>query len=148
MPDRFNFGQLTKEMIVSRLRDIQDAPAVAAEIAKKTIVAGVKSTQSSAQSPQETVQEICSGTMSGLLLIEKDLPRGAVEILRCLAEAAQELHIDPSELITWAMQGIAKITPFVTPEMRLNICCAIEEAYQGTGEIFTQFCEAESREPR
>src|SRR5438552_4050606 len=71
--DDFNFGQLTKEMVTNRLKEVHDAPTVAAEIARKTIVAGVQGTRASGQSPQETVTQIVKGAMSGLLLIDKYL---------------------------------------------------------------------------
>lgn len=145
MVDKFNFGQLTKEMIVSRLKEISDAPGVAAEIARKTIIAGVRATQASRQDPRETVEEICMGAMSGLLLIEKDLPEGAVRILHSMSEASHELHLDPSEMMTWAMAGIARISALVGPDTRWQIRCAIQEAYMGAGEVFDRLCQEAER---
>ena len=146
MGDKFNFGQLTKEIIVSRLQDIATAPDVAAEIAKKTIVSGVRGTAGSGQSPQETVEQICLGAMRGLLLIEKDLPRGAGQILKRMSEAATELHVDPNDLMTWAMRGIAGIAPMISDEIQWKIREQIEEDFQGAGEVFSRLCvEAKSK---
>lgn len=145
MADQYNFGQLTKEMIVNRLRDASNAPEAAAEIAKKTIIAGVKSTQAAGQSPKETVKEICYGAMSGLLLIEKNLPQAAVFILRDMAEISNELRLDPSELMTWAMGGIAKIAAVVPREASYDIRAKIDEEYQGVGEVFGKLCEPYER---
>lgn len=140
MTDSLNLGQLTQAMIVSRLQEVHDAPAIAAEIARKTLVSGVRATQAAGQSPQDAVREVCKGTMAGLLLIEKDLPAGAVRVLQCIAETAQELHLDPSEMMTWAMEGIAAITPVLSHERRYAIRAAIEEAFLGAGEIFDGLC--------
>lgn len=141
MADQFNFGQLTKEMIMSRLKEASNASEAAAEIAKKTIVAGVQATRTAGQNPKETVEEICYGAMSGLLLIEKDLPQSAILILRNLAEISNELNAEPSELMTWAMGGIAKISAVISRDILYDIRCRIEEEYQGTGEVFAKLCE-------
>lgn len=134
--DQYNFGRLTKEMVVSRLKGITDAPAVAAEIAKKTLIAGVRSTQGLGQDPAETVRQVCHGAMSGLLLIEKDLPQSAVKILQCMAEVSQELHLDPASAMTWAMEGIAKTAAMAPAQVRWSIRSAIDEAFMGAGEVF------------
>src|SRR5260221_27916 len=101
MVENLSLGQLTKEMIVSRLKDAKDAPAIAADIVKQTILASMPSIKVSGRSPQESVEDICFGAMSGLLLIEKDLPQGATLILSGMAEISQKVNIEPSELMTW-----------------------------------------------
>ncbi|MBI4385970.1 MAG: hypothetical protein HY551_01180 [Elusimicrobia bacterium] len=140
MSDKFNLSQLTQEIISSQLKGSPDAPSMAAEIAKKTIVAGVRGTQTSGQIPQETVEQICLGAMKGLLLLEKDLPKAAVHILNRMAEASSELHMDPEEMMTWAMRGISRITPLVSTDIRWNIQRAIEDQYMGAGEVFARLC--------
>lgn len=147
MVDKFNFGQLTKEIVVSRLPEISTAPDVAAEIAKKTIVSGVRGTASSGQSAQETVEQICLGAMKGLLLIEKDLPRGATQILQRMAEAANDLHLDPNDLMTWAMRGIAGIAPLVSSDVQWKIREQIEASFQGAGEVFSKLCAEAQAKP-
>lgn len=141
--DQFNFGKLTKEMIAGRLKEAADAPRVAAEVVKRTIVAGVRATQASTtkQDPQRTVVEVCRGAMTGLMLIDKDLVAGALAILGRLAEAAQELGLDPQELLTWALQGFAKLAPAAPRDVIYKMRLEIDKAYMGAGDLFDKFCK-------
>ncbi|MBI4424391.1 MAG: hypothetical protein HY554_11715 [Elusimicrobia bacterium] len=142
--DRFNLGKLAKEIVVSRLKDVQDAPGVAAEVVKRTIVAGVQGTRASGQDPRATVREICRGAMTGLLLIEKDLPESTVRILERLTEAAAEVQRDPQELMTWALEGVSGIAPMISKEAAWKIRDAINRKYMGVGEVFDKLCKAAS----
>src|SRR5258706_4305816 len=99
MPDKFNLSKLAQEMVVSRLKERKDAPAIAAEIAKSSIVAAVQGARSSGQPSEETVEEICLGIMQGMLLTENDMSKAAVSILRCMAEASQALRVESSEMM-------------------------------------------------
>lgn len=141
-PDQFNFGKLTKEIIASRLKDAADAPAIAAEVVKRTIVAGVTATRNSAtpQEAHQTVVEVARGAMLGLMLIDKDLIASAKAILGRLAEAADEIHADPQELLTWALEGIAKATPAMQRDVVYQMRTEIDRAYMGVGEIFDKLC--------
>lgn len=141
MTDQFNLGQLTKEMVVSRLKEVEDAPAAAAEIVTKTIISAVKSTRAAGQSPRDTVAEITWGAISGLILIEKDLPRGAALLLKGLAEVSASLDLEAADLMTWSLEGMARIAPVATPEIRARLREAIETEFMGVGEVFDGLCE-------
>ena len=139
--DAFDFGKLTKEMVASRLQEVQNAPSVAADIVKATIVAGVKGTAAWGQDPRQTVAGICEGAMRGLLLIDKDLPAAAGEILARLAGAAQEAALDPQELMTWALEGMARVAPVVPRETVWRMREAIDRRFMGVGEVFDKLCK-------
>jgi len=141
MAESLEFGHITKEMIVSNLKGAEDAPKVAADIVRQTITAGLPSARASGKNPQDAVQEICFGAMSGLLLIEKDLPKGAILIIKGMAEIAQKVGVEPSELMTWAMEGIARITPMTSVQVREEIRALIEQDYMGAGEVFSNLCD-------
>lgn len=144
--ESYNFEQLTKEMVVSQLKDAPDAPEQAAAVARRTIVAGLLGTQTAAAAdPRSTVQQVCKGMMSGLLLAEKDLPKSAVLLLQGMAEAAQETHREPSDLMTWAMEGIAQVAPMVSPEVRAALQDAIDQAFMGAGQVFNELCQKASK---
>ncbi len=140
MTDQYNLGELTKEMVASRLKSLEDAPAVAAEIVKKTIVAGVQGTRHAGQSPQVSVQQICRGAVAGLLLIDKDLPKSAVCMLDKMAEASQEIQLAPEDLMTWAMEGIASMANVIPLDVQGRIRDAINDKYMGAGEVFEKLC--------
>lgn len=141
MADNLNLGQLTKEMIVAQLREAKDAPAFAADIVKQTILASIPSIKASGRQPKDSIEEICFGAISGLLLIEKNLPRAAVLILGKMAEISQKVGIDPSELMTWAMEGIARIAPMTTIQILEDTRTLIEHEYMGAGGIFYSLCQ-------
>ncbi|MBI3549983.1 MAG: hypothetical protein HY078_13175 [Elusimicrobia bacterium] len=132
-------------MITGNLKGAANAPLAASEIARKTIVSGITSTKAAGQNPKETLEEICYGAMSGIMLIESDLPQTAVLILKSMNEVAHELHMDPSELMTWAMGGIARISAVTPLQTSFRIREAIEEEYQGAGEVFGQLCAPYSK---
>jgi uncharacterized protein (DUF111 family) len=122
------FEPLTREMIVANLKDNPNATTEVAVIARKIIVAAIRGTTAAkaSQNPEQSVHQICKGIMEGLLLIEQDLAKAAVQILRNMAEAAQEVHLDPAQMMTWAMEGIAEIAPIVNPQLMNSIQSSVK----------------------
>ncbi len=74
--------------------------------------------------------------MGGMVLIEKDLPRTAVALLRQMATVAQETNLDPAECMTWAMEGIAPVVKVAPGGAADSVRAAIEENFMGAGEVF------------
>lgn len=143
--DRLDLGKLAKEIVASRLKDVPDTAAVAAEVVKKTIVAGVGAARARGEDPHLTVQDVCKGSMQGLMLIDKDLPTAAAAILGQLSDAAQELHLDPQELLTWALEGFAKLSAILQPEDLYKIRDGINKQYMGAGDVFDKLCKQEKQ---
>ena len=139
-PSEYDFEKLAREIVTARLKDIQDAPTAAAEIADKIIVSGVQSTRVR-QDPRLTVTGACRGVMSGMLIIEKDLNATALALINSMAHLAQEIHTDPADMMTWCMAGIAPVVMMGHPDLKSAIREAIEERFMGAGEIFGQLCE-------
>ena len=148
--DSYDFEKLAREIITSRLQGIpaEATAAAAAEVASKIIVAGVAST-AKRQDPHLTVTEVCRGVMSGMLLIEKDLVAASVELVKSMAHLAQETHLDPAEMMTWAMEGIAAISVMGHQDLKANVREALEHNFMGTGEVFGELCAkaAAQRDP-
>lgn len=136
----YDFEKLAREIVTQRLKGIDDAPKAAAEIAKKIIVAGVQGTKSR-QDPHLTVSAVCRGVISGMILIEADLPETAVFILREMANIAAETHLDPTEMMTWSMEGIGQVAPMAGAEVSGRIHDRIEETFQGAGLVFRDILE-------
>ena len=131
----YDFEKLAKEIVMEKLKDAADPPALAAEIAHKIAVSGLAGTRDR-QEPRVTVTAACRGVMAGMLLIEKDLPKTAVALLAQMALIAQEANLDPAECMTWAMEGIApgvKVAPGGAADA---VGAAIAENFMGVGEIF------------
>jgi len=136
----FDFEKLAREIVSSRLSRVENAPGTAAEIAKKIIVAAVKSTKVR-QDPKTTVIQVCRGVLSGIMFIGQDIPETAIQILKMMSPIALELHLDPGDLMTWAMEGIADVTPMTGMDVRGAIRGRIEELFMGTGTIFSELCD-------
>ena len=135
--DDFSIEGLAKEIVVAQLKAVEDPPAAAGAVAKDIVVKAVTSTQAK-QNPHVTVSAACKGVMAGMLLLEKDLPRTAVSILQQMGAVAQETSLDPAELMTWAMEGIAPVAAVAGEEARFKVQESIEAAFMGAGEVFAR----------
>lgn len=131
----YDFEKLAREIVTSRLQEIESAPEVCGEIARKIIVAAVRGTKVR-QEPRATVAAVCRGVMGGMLLLGKDLPRTAVCVLQQMAEISHELQFDPSDLMTWGMEGLAGVLPMAGPQAEHAVEEAVERAFMGAGETF------------
>ena len=131
----YDFEKLAKEIVMEKLKDAADPPALAAEVAHQIAVSGLASTRGR-QEPRVTVTAACRGVMTGMLLIEKDLPKTAVALLAQMALIAQEANLDPAECMTWAMEGIAPVVKLAPGGSADAVGAAIAENFMGVGEVF------------
>ncbi|MCX5793973.1 MAG: hypothetical protein NTY77_00570 [Elusimicrobia bacterium] len=136
-PDSPDFEKLARETVTGRLKGIpgEAAAETAAAVAKKIIIAAVADT-TRRQDPHLMITGVCRGVMSGMLLIEKDLVLTAVELVKSMAHLGQEAHLDPGDLMTWAMEAIAEVCVLGHPEVGANVREALEHNFIGTGEVF------------
>lgn len=133
------FDKLTREMIITLLKGMPDAPAQAAMLAKKAIIRTIRDTGDDPDHA-EIVRQICFGMMGGLLLLDESLPKGAIALLRSMAEASQEVHQDPMRMLTWAIEGIAKISKTAPPAVVGIMEEDIEANFEGAGKMFSELC--------
>lgn len=139
--DAFDFEKLAKELVTSRLSGVGNVPAACAEVARKMIVSAVTST-GARQDPRKTVNDVCRGLISGALLLNKELPPIAVALLGETAVIANELALDPMEMMTWAMEGIAAVCHTAGADCESAVQEAIEQKFMGAGEAFAAACAA------
>lgn len=140
MAEEYDFEKLAREIVISRLKSMDTAAEAAAEIAKKIIVTAVQSTKVR-QDPRVTVTAVCRGIAGGILLIEKDLPEASVTVLKEMGSIAHEVHLDPGDLMTWSMEGFAKVALLAGGDVRLNVQESIERNFMGAGTVFGQICD-------
>lgn len=133
----YDFEKLGKEIVVSHCKDVEDPYAVAGEAARKIAVAAVTSTRA-AQDPHFTVAAVCRGVSAGMLILEKELPKTAVALLTQMGTVAQETNLDPSDCMSWAMEGIAPIAKLAPGGAADAVRAAIDERFMGAGEVFEQ----------
>ncbi len=91
-------------------------------------------------SKQDTITQASYGAISGMALMEKNLPESASRILKAAADAATRIGADPTETMMWAMEGIAKLTPGLQPNDVSAIAAAIDADYHGAGQAFHDMC--------
>ena len=145
--EEYSFEKLAREIVLSRLKNAEKAPQEAADTAKKIIIDGVTSTKGR-QDPHLTVSGVCRGVMSGVLLNDQSLPETAVFLLGEMADVAQEVQLDPADLMTWGMEGIADVAVMASANAASSIQEQIEQRFMGVGEIFSQICRKASEKPQ
>lgn len=143
MEQGYDFETLAREIAKARLPLAQDPAAEAAEIVHKVVVAGVLSTKVR-QDPRATIAAACRGVLAAAALLDLNLPAASVAILKRTAEFARELPVDPGDLMTWSMEGLAAIARVSGPETASKIDDAIEAELHGAGAVFRRLCERDS----
>ena len=143
----YDFEKLAREIVASRLAELEKAPQAAGEIAKKIIVAAVQSTKVR-QDPHLTVCAVCRGVLGGMLLINKNLPEAAVKVLQEMPAISHDVHLDPGDLMTWGMEGIASVCRMAGEGARHDVQVAIEESFMGAGEVFSEICRKSATGPQ
>ena len=138
--ETFNLGQLTKEMVASRLGEMPDPCAVAADILEKALTSALRARGRFGPAEQEMVSEACHGALIGILLRHQSLPRGAVEVARAAASVVHALNLDPTEFMTCALLGLSRIRWVASEEQVGEICFALETEFMGAGEVFIDQC--------
>jgi aryl-alcohol dehydrogenase-like predicted oxidoreductase len=97
---------------------------------------------SAKQPPEVSVAAACKGVVSGLVLLERDLPAPVVAILSQMGSVAQETGQDPAEMMTWAMRGIAPVCVLAGADKCSAVEEAIEAKFMGAGAVFSAACAA------
>jgi hypothetical protein len=137
----FKISQLTKELVTARLRSLEDPCAATADLVKRTLSVALKGLEPGAIAESRIIEDACQGGMTGLLLAENPLPKGAVSILEAVVDLAAQLNLDQPEMMKSALRGIADMRRFVQPNQLHEIEVAIETRYTGTGLVFRELCE-------
>ena len=133
--DDFNLEKLAQQIVIERFEKVADVAEGAGQVARKIVTQAVTGTLAR-QSPRISVTAVCRGLMSGMLLLNQDLPRTAVAILSQMGVVAEATHQDPADLMTWAMEGIAPIAKLSGQTSCEAVEHAIEAAFMGAGRAF------------
>lgn len=138
--EKFNLAQLTKEMVVTQIRNMTDPITLAAEIVRGTLIARLKDRNASDHDVQEAVIEICRGAMIGMLLTDCSLARGAAALLESVERAAGTAGVDPELTVVAALRGLADSKRFVQPETIEAIRTKLRDVKPEAVRIFDRFC--------
>lgn len=128
------------------MKGAPNAIEAASRAADEMISAAVRKTEGKegAIPRDEIVREVCHGAMKGMLLSDLDITQGAVVLIGSMAEVAQEIHVDPAELLTWSLEGVARLAAGVPREKMNEVAQAIDAKFMGTAEIFRDLCRNNS----
>jgi hypothetical protein len=145
--DDFKISQLTKELVTARLKQMEDPCAAAAALVKDALSVALKGLPPGAVAESRVVEDACQGAMTGLLLNDQPLHRGAVLILERVVDLANALNLDQTELMRSALRGIADMRRFVRIEVLGDMRQAIEARFHGAGLAFEALCAEPTPDP-
>jgi hypothetical protein len=140
MEDQFKVGQLTKELVALRLKQMDDPSAAAADMVKQTVLVAVSSRP---QDAEKVVIDACCGAFHGLILAEQELSRASILILEAIVEVSNDAGLDPGAMMIAALAGFAKVRRLVVAEQLHRIRQALEERFNGVGPAFDAALEKE-----
>ncbi|MBI3554204.1 MAG: hypothetical protein HY077_17030 [Elusimicrobia bacterium] len=135
--DEFKVGQLTKELVAIRLKKMADPCAAAADLVKGTLSAALKAMIPGDPGCAKVITDACQGGITGLLLADQNLPKGAALMLEAVAELAVEFDLDPATAMKAALLGISDVRRFARPDQVHEIQREIESHFMGAGEAFS-----------
>lgn len=141
--DEVDFETLAKELMASRLKDEPEAPPpeLGAQTARRMILAALPR-GGERRDARGAVATVCRGVMSGALLLGQELPPIAVALLSESASIANEASLDPTETMTWAMEGLAPVCRLAGAAVESAAQDLIEAKFMGAGEAFAAACRA------
>lgn len=137
--DDFKIGQLTKEIVAAKLRELPDPCVAAVKLSTDTLRVALKGLEAGSTGDAAVVQDACQGCMTALLLNDQNLPHGAVLLLESVVELAAELNLDQMELMKSALRGISDMKRFA-PNAVAEISNALEARFTGAGQAFDALC--------
>lgn len=94
---------------------------------------------------KEAVVAAARGGMQGVFLANQDVPGTAVGVLSGLSEISLMSRAGPQELMSWVMEGIAAVAASGGGGVSSKVADAIEERFQGAGEVFSALCDKAAR---
>jgi len=145
--DTFNMGQLTKEMVSGRLKEMEDPCAAAAEVMEKAMLSALRNAKEFGPAERSMVAEMCYGAITAILLRHQCLSRGGIEILRAAGAAAGALHIDPTEMMTQAIRGLARIRSVCSKDQLQDLSYGLDREFMGAGERLREECQENATLP-
>jgi hypothetical protein len=86
--------------------------------------------------PAQAIEAGCAGALGALTLESADLCAGSMALLQTALEAGQDAGLLPSDALTAAMKGIARIAALAPSDQSAGLRDRLEQTYQGSGEVF------------
>jgi len=122
---------------ITRLPPGADDPRAAG----KTVAQLLSRASHAAKDNHHAIVSVSKGVMAAMKLKGGDLPEMAVQMLKSLSNMTLMTRVDPQDIMTWVMEGIAEASFGAASDVRGAIGDHIESQFQGAGEVFAQLCE-------
>ena len=142
LADDYEFEKLAHDMVLNRVKKeeaLSNSCETAAQIVKELVLIAITYTRVK-QDPRFTLYKIFRGVMQAMFALGKDLPQTMIRLLQEIPNLADQLGIDFSSLMTWAMEGTASLSESFGRENCQKIRSNIEEKFMGAGDIFEKLC--------
>ena len=146
--EEFRLEQLTKELVAAKLKAMDDPCEAAAALVAATLRVALKPLPAGSEARESAIRDACRGGMTGLILTEQNVARGAVRILEKIAELSADQQLDPTKALESSLRGIADVKRFLLPERAAELRAAVEANFLGAGQVLAAFMEAVDRQPR
>jgi hypothetical protein len=127
-----------KDAVLAGLKDDPQAAENVGPFVEKIV--GLELKQPGATT-RAVLEDCCLGAMRGLVLLEKDLPAGAVSIMKALVHLVQDRSGDPMKTMSYAVEGLARIASALQPDALHAIAARLESELMGTGREFSAAVE-------
>lgn len=127
-----------KNAVVAGLKDDPKAAENVGPLVEKIVAAELKQPGATTKT---VLGDCCLGAMRGLVFMEKDLPAGAVSIMKSLVHIVQDRSGDPMRTMNYAIEGLARIASVVQKDAVHAISSRLEAEIMGTGQEFNSFVE-------
>lgn len=140
--DNYEFEKLAHDMTLARVTKEEPqykSRETSAEILRELVFLAITHTRVK-QDPRLTLKGIFRGIMQAMFALDKDLPETSVRLLQEIPNLSDRLVIEFSDLMTWAMEGIASLSGPLGRENCRKIRTKIDENFMGAGGVFDKLC--------
>ncbi|MCX5794787.1 MAG: hypothetical protein NTY77_04765 [Elusimicrobia bacterium] len=137
-----------------------DFPQQARIAIRKALAEGVKATPAemsrivvdqiadasrASQDQRQAVIAVCRASLGDLHVLGMDLSETTIQTLRDLSRTSLMSRVDPQDVMTWVMEGIAEVAATLDRPACNAIVSAIDGEFMGAGQAFAELCEKARR---
>ncbi|MFA5138405.1 MAG: hypothetical protein WC728_04160 [Elusimicrobiota bacterium] len=97
-------------------------------------------------STKPVLRDVCHGAMGAMVLLNKDVRHGSVEVLKAVSVFITERSGDPMTTMSYALDGIARIAPAIDRKLVAEIGAEIESAFMGAGQMFNDIINKQKKQ--
>jgi hypothetical protein len=133
MPEGSQLQQRIQKDISAKLMGESDPVSKLRPIVEELLRAELKKPGATTKS---VLRDVCHGAMGAMVLLNKDVRHGSVEVLKAVSVFVTERSGDPMTTMGYALDGIARIAPAIDRNLVAEIGSEIEAAFMGAGQMF------------